>query len=163
MEKKRRFFPDGVKRQAVERVETSGVSIVDVAAELGVHGTQLRRWTRQSGQAGTGPAQRPIRQAQGPSPADLAAENDEPWARRRQRCSDRRPPGSNRWRHGGQLSNAWRRDGSLQHSDRGVQYAVDDYRQALAAAKITPSMSRNGNRLEFKPVRASGSNGPGAI
>ena len=73
----------------------------------------------------------------------------------------RRPSGSNRWRRDGQLSNAWRRDGSLQHSDRGIQYAADEYRQALAAAKITPSMSRKGNCLEFKPVRASGSNGPG--
>ena len=98
--KKRRYFPDEVKRQAAERVETSGVSIVDVAAELGVHETQLRRWTRQFGQAGTSPARRPIRQAQGPSPADLAAENDEPWARLRHRRSDRRPSGLNRWRHG---------------------------------------------------------------
>ena len=51
--------------------------------------------------------------------------------------------------------------GLIQHSDRGIQYAADEYRQALAAAKITPSMSRKGNCLEFKPVRASGSNGPG--
>jgi len=49
----------------------------------------------------------------------------------------------------------------IQHSDRGIQYAADEYRQALAAAKITPSISRKGNCLEFKPVRASGSDGPG--
>ena len=73
--KKRRYFPDEFKRQAAERVETSGLSIMDVAAELGVHETQLRRWIRQFGKSGTGPARRPIRQAQGPSPADLAAEN----------------------------------------------------------------------------------------
>jgi hypothetical protein len=42
-----------------------------------------------------------------------------------------------------------------------AQDAVDEYRRALAAAKITPSMSRKENCLEFQPVRASGSNGPG--
>ncbi len=62
--KKRRYFPDEFRQQAVERVETSGLSIMDVAAELGVHETQLRRWTRQFGKAGTGPARRPIRQTQ---------------------------------------------------------------------------------------------------
>lgn len=73
--KKRRYFPDEFKRQAVDRVEMSGLLIMDVAAELGVHETQLRRWIRQFGKAGTGSARRPIRQAQSPSPADLAAEN----------------------------------------------------------------------------------------
>ena len=52
------------------------------------------------------------------------------------------------------VSNAWRRDGSLQHSDRGIQYAADEYRQALAAAKITPSMSRKGNCLDNAPVES---------
>ena len=52
--KKRRYFPDEFKRQAAERVETSGLSIMDVAAELGVHETQLRRWIRQFGKSGTG-------------------------------------------------------------------------------------------------------------
>jgi transposase InsO family protein len=33
----------------------------------------------------------------------------------------------------------------LFHSDRGVQYASSDYRQALAQAKLIPSMSRKGN------------------
>jgi transposase InsO family protein len=33
----------------------------------------------------------------------------------------------------------------LFHSDRGVQYAASDYRQALAQAKLIPSMSRKGN------------------
>ena len=31
--KKRRYFPDEFNRQAAERVETSGLSIMDVAAE----------------------------------------------------------------------------------------------------------------------------------
>jgi putative transposase len=33
----------------------------------------------------------------------------------------------------------------LFHSDRGVQYASGDFRQALQAAKLVPSMSRKGN------------------
>jgi len=50
--KKRRSFPDEFKRQAVERVEASGRSIMDVAAEPGVHETRLRRWIRQFGRSG---------------------------------------------------------------------------------------------------------------
>nr|WP_306455409.1 transposase [Jannaschia seosinensis] len=48
-DKKRRYFPDAFKRQAAERVETSGLSVVDVAAKLGVHETQVHRWIRQGG------------------------------------------------------------------------------------------------------------------
>jgi transposase len=73
--KKRRYFPDEFKRQAVGRVETSGLSVSSVAAELGIHETQLRRWMRQFGRLGTGFGRRPVPQAQGPSAADLAAEN----------------------------------------------------------------------------------------
>jgi putative transposase len=36
-------------------------------------------------------------------------------------------------------------DGLLHHSDRGCQYASDRYREHLAAASVTPSMSRPGN------------------
>ena len=35
--------------------------------------------------------------------------------------------------------------GLLHHSDRGVQYASGEYRELLAAAGLTPSMSRAGN------------------
>jgi transposase InsO family protein len=35
--------------------------------------------------------------------------------------------------------------GLIHHSDRGVQYASECYRQALAAAGVVPSMSRRGN------------------
>lgn len=73
--KKRRYFPDEFKRQSVERAETSGLTVMDVAAELGIHESQLRRWMRQFGRSGAGPARRPFTQAQGPSPADLTAEN----------------------------------------------------------------------------------------
>ena len=52
--------------------------------------------------------------------------------------------------------------GLIQHSDRGIQYAADAYRQALAAAGITPSMSRKGTasttprwRASFTPSRSS--------
>ncbi len=44
--------------------------------------------------------------------------------------------------------------GLIQHSDRGVQYAADEYRQALAAAGITPSMSRKGNCLDNAPMES---------
>ena len=72
---KRRHFPESFKRQAVERVRTSGLPICRVADELGVHETVLRRWMARFAEPGTGPARRSVTQAQGPSPADLAAEN----------------------------------------------------------------------------------------
>ena len=72
---KRRHFPESFKRQAVERVATSGLSLRRVAEELGVHETVLRRWATRFMEPGTGPGRRPTTQAQGPSPADLAAEN----------------------------------------------------------------------------------------
>ena len=74
--KQRRCFPASFKRQAVERVSTSGLPICRVAEELGVHETVLRRWMGRFSEPGTGPVRRPVTQAQGPSPADLAAEND---------------------------------------------------------------------------------------
>ncbi len=75
MEKKRRYFPNEFKRQAADRVETSGLSIMDVVAELGVHETPLRCGIRQFGRSGAGSARRPTTQAQSPSPSVLAAEN----------------------------------------------------------------------------------------
>ncbi len=44
--------------------------------------------------------------------------------------------------------------GLIHHSDRGIQYAADAYRQALAAAGITPSMSRKGNCLDNAPMES---------
>ena len=41
--------------------------------------------------------------------------------------------------------------GLICHTDRGVQYACEPYRKALAAAGITPSMSRKGNCLDNAP------------
>ena len=71
--KQRRYFPGSFKRQAVERVSTSSLPICRLAEELGVHETVLRRWITRFAEPGTG--RRPVTQAQGPSPADLAAEN----------------------------------------------------------------------------------------
>jgi transposase len=73
--KKRRHFPDAFKREAVNRARTSGLTIIEVAEELGLHETVLRRWIRRFDPLETGPARRPIPQVQGLSPADLAAEN----------------------------------------------------------------------------------------
>lgn len=44
--------------------------------------------------------------------------------------------------------------GLIHHSDRGIQYAADEYRQALAAAGISPSMSRKGNCLDNAPMES---------
>ena len=73
--KKRRRFPGSFMRQAVERVRMSGLPVCRVAEEPGVHETVPRRWMARFAEPGTGPARRAVTQAQGPSPADLAAEN----------------------------------------------------------------------------------------
>ena len=44
--------------------------------------------------------------------------------------------------------------GLIHHSDRRVRYAADDYGKALAAAGITPSMSRKGNCLDNAPMES---------
>jgi putative transposase len=44
----------------------------------------------------------------------------------------------------------------LCHSDRGVQYASQDYRHALSQAGLTASMSRKGNCYDNAPWKASG-------
>jgi putative transposase len=44
--------------------------------------------------------------------------------------------------------------GLLHHSDRGVQYACDDYRRLLNDAEIVPSMSRKGNCLDNAVVES---------
>jgi transposase len=50
MSVKRRVFPETLKRKAVERVATSGLSAGRVAAELGLHETVLRRCMMQRGE-----------------------------------------------------------------------------------------------------------------
>ena len=44
--------------------------------------------------------------------------------------------------------------GLVHHSDRGVQYACDDYRQALASVGAVPSMSRTGDCWDNAPVES---------
>ena len=75
MSVKRRVFPETFKREAVDRVATSGLSAGAVARELGLHETVLRRWMMRYGTQATGPARRSHTQAPAPSPSDLAAEN----------------------------------------------------------------------------------------
>ena len=74
MSVRRRAFPEAFKREAVDRVATSGLSVGRVAVELGLHESVLRRWVMQLGTV-TGAARRPIAQTPPPSPSDLAAEN----------------------------------------------------------------------------------------
>jgi transposase len=76
-QRKRREFPEAFKREAVERVLTSGLTILAVAKELDVHETVLRRWIARYGEPGATPVRRAgaTAAAGGLSPADLAAEN----------------------------------------------------------------------------------------
>jgi transposase len=62
----RRVFPEVFKREAVDRVISSGLSVGKVATELGLNETVLRRWVMRLGGQATAPV---------PSPSDLAAEN----------------------------------------------------------------------------------------
>ena len=64
---KRRVFPESFKREAVNRVTTSGLSAGAVAIELGLHETVLRRCMMQFGTQATGAARRPNTQAPAPS------------------------------------------------------------------------------------------------
>ena len=75
MPRSRRLFPAGFKREAVDRVVSSGLSSGRVAMELGLHETALRRWVKEAGVAATGSAPRPAFHALPPLPSDLAAEN----------------------------------------------------------------------------------------
>jgi transposase len=75
MSVKRRVFPETFKREAVDRVASSGLSAGQVARELGLHETVLRRGMMQYGTQATGSTRCPQTQAPAPSPSDLAAEN----------------------------------------------------------------------------------------
>ena len=44
--------------------------------------------------------------------------------------------------------------GLIHHSDRGIQYAAEAYRQALARSGISPSMSRKGDCLDNAPMES---------
>jgi transposase len=54
----RRVFPETFKREAVDRVVSSGLTIAKVAAELGLNETVLRRWVVRLSSEATGTARR---------------------------------------------------------------------------------------------------------
>jgi transposase len=62
----RRIFPEAFKREAVDRVASSGLSVEKAATELGLHETVLRRWTKQFSAQVTGTTRRPIHASGGP-------------------------------------------------------------------------------------------------
>jgi transposase len=70
---RRRVFPETFKREAVDRVRTSGLPIVRVAEDLGLHETVLRRWITRYAEPAS--PWRAGTQAAPLSPADLGAEN----------------------------------------------------------------------------------------
>jgi transposase len=75
---KRRIFPEAFKREAVDRVSSSGLRPSKVALELGLHETVLRRWMQRFAPAsGIAPVAQQQRVQPGlPSVADLTAENN---------------------------------------------------------------------------------------
>ena len=68
----RRVFPEVFKREPVDRIISSGLSVGKVATELGLNETVLRRWVMRLGGQTTRPARRPLTQAPVASPSDLA-------------------------------------------------------------------------------------------
>ena len=44
--------------------------------------------------------------------------------------------------------------GLIHHSDRGIQYAAEAYRSALARSGVTPSMSRKGDCWDNAPMES---------
>ena len=52
------------------------------------------------------------------------------------------------------LKNGTPHQGVIHHSDRGSQYAANDYKKTLKTAKITQSMSRKGNCYDNAPIES---------
>ena len=80
MAKTRREFTPEFKREAVALWEGSGRPQMEIAAELGLQPSQLRRWQRllQQGKLERPGSPHPVTVTQAlasPAPADLAAEN----------------------------------------------------------------------------------------
>lgn len=65
----RRVFPEAFKREAVDLVRSSGLSVGAVARELGLHETELRRWMMQFEAQATGTPRRPNTQGGRRQPA----------------------------------------------------------------------------------------------
>lgn len=78
MSAQRRVFPELFKREAIDRVASSGLTPGAVARELGLHETVLRRWMTQFWVKATGENLGTLRrlttQTSSPSPSDMAAE-----------------------------------------------------------------------------------------
>lgn len=68
----KRRFTDEFKREAVALWETSGRLQTEVAAELGIMPTMLRRWQRKLQESSAPPAS-PAARPPGASPADQAS------------------------------------------------------------------------------------------
>jgi transposase len=62
----RRVFPEVFKREAVDRVISSGLSVGKVATELGLNETVLRRWVVRLGGQATGPRGARLRKRRSP-------------------------------------------------------------------------------------------------
>ena len=78
MAKTRREFTPEFKQEAVALWEGSGRPQVEIAAELGIQPSQLRRWQKAIHGSGQRPPAAPAVAAPAaiaPTPADLAAEN----------------------------------------------------------------------------------------
>lgn len=54
-----RVFPEAFRRKAVERITSSGLSTMEMAQELELHETVLRRRVKQLAPQATGPSRRP--------------------------------------------------------------------------------------------------------
>ena len=78
MAKTRRAFTPEFKREAVALWESSGRPQIEIAAELGIQPSQLRRWQKVIHGAGLRPTTRVAEAGSAvtsaPAPADLAAE-----------------------------------------------------------------------------------------
>lgn len=78
MTKARRSFTDEFKREAVALLQTSGRPLMQIAGELGIQPSMLRRWRNRVLGVPAGVSQRPNTQAIPPQagmPGDQAAEN----------------------------------------------------------------------------------------
>ena len=75
MLRSRLLFTGAFKREAVDRVVSSGLSAGRVTMELGLHETVVRRWVKEAGVAATGLSPRPAVHALPPMPSDIADKN----------------------------------------------------------------------------------------
>jgi transposase len=78
MKKMRRSFTDEFKREAVALLQTSGRPLMQIASELGIQPSMLRKWRNAVLRVPAGVSQRPNTQAVSPqagTPGDPSAEN----------------------------------------------------------------------------------------